>query len=185
MRRDHTALLTATCIAVIATAMAWFSTVYRTKRDFTEQDLIAEIKASTPAPVPEVDQALDFESAEEAKKLQAEFLRVARRARPRLAACLERWTTPPDIAQVRMVTDPAGRLEKIAIADAPEAIQSCMLNILAAAQWPRKADGVVRFHARSRDAGWLGQPVVDQEDTGDTGGAEEPEPASSGEPSPG
>ncbi len=108
----------------------------------TEAELIGEIKKQTEAPLAE--QGIDeFPKDRWDPMLHAQLGRVAGRLQEGINACVEKhWPSPPVETLVHIKADPAGRLQELAVQDASDDAEACLVTVLSRGQYPRKTDGV-------------------------------------------
>jgi len=136
-----------TSIVVLCIVILLISLVARARfhESRTELDVIRQVAESTADP--KVTVASDsFDLSDFNPALFANLQQVVRSFQAPIQDCADKWPNHPDSTLVRIETDGAGRLVSMAVQNAPDDAESCLMHVLSRGQFARKTSGVVQFN---------------------------------------
>ncbi len=116
----------------------------RSKMRRTEAQLVAELRLQSEAPELAAGRA-EFPQDRWHPQLHSQLGRIAARVQEGIGDCLGGWEASPELARVRVTTDPAGRLVTLSVQGAPESVEICLAKVLRRGQYTRKVDGVAEL----------------------------------------
>ena len=116
----------------------------RSKMRRTEAQLVQQLREQSEAPELAAGRA-EFPQDRWHPQLHSQLGRIAARLQEGIGDCMKTWPTQPELARVRVTTDPAGRLVTLAVQGAPETVELCLARVLKRGQYPRKVDGAAEI----------------------------------------